>query len=147
MAHRTELVQSQRDVCGETLWIVPLGGSLPPVTDPDIRLTVYEKPTCTTCRNLFTLLMERGIDFDRVNYIIDPLSGAQLRELVAKAGLRPRDVVRMKEPGARHVPLDDDEAVFAALEAHPELLQRPIVVLGDRAMLARPPERVLELLP
>jgi arsenate reductase len=113
-------------------------------TDPG--LTVYEKPTCTTCRNLFRLLTERGIDFERVNYIVDPLSAAQIRELLTKAGLRPRDVVRMKEPGARELPLDDDEGVLNALAAHPELLQRPIVVRGDRAVLARPPERVLELL-
>jgi arsenate reductase len=111
------------------------------------ELIVYEKPTCTTCRNLFAPLIERGIDFDRVNYIIDPLSASELRELLGKAGLRPRDVVRMKEPGARKLPLEDDEATLAALEARPELLQRPIVVRGDRAVLARPPEKVLELLP
>lgn len=81
-----------------------------------------------------------------MDYIIDPLSASQIRELLTKAGLRPRDVVRMKEPGARQLPLEDDEAVLAALAAHPELLQRPIVVRGDRAVLARPPERVLELL-
>jgi arsenate reductase (glutaredoxin) len=112
----------------------------------EVVLTVYEKPTCTTCRNLFRLLIERGVDFERVNYIVDPLSAVQIRELLTKAGLRPRDVVRLKEPGARELPLEDDEAVLAALEAHPELLQRPIVVRGDRAVLARPPERVLELL-
>lgn len=110
------------------------------------ELTVYEKPTCTTCRKLFTLLSERGIDFERVNYIVEPMSAQQIRELLGKAGLRPRDVVRMKEPGARELPLEDDSAVLAALEAHPELLQRPIVVRGHRAVLARPPERVLELL-
>lgn len=115
--------------------------------EADPGLTVYEKPTCTTCRNLFTLLTERGIDFERVDYIIDPLSASQIRELLAKAGLRPRDVVRMKESGASELPLEDDDAVLAALEAHPELLQRPIVVRGDRAVLARPPERALELLP
>ncbi len=109
-------------------------------------LTVYEKPTCTTCRNLFALLTERGVDFERVNYIVDPLSASEIRELVRMAGLRPADVVRMKEPGARELPLDDDEAVLEALEARAELLQRPIVVRGDRAVLARPPERVLELL-
>jgi arsenate reductase len=113
----------------------------------DPILTVYEKPTCSTCRNLFSLLTERGVDFERVNYIIDPLSASEIRELLAKAGLRPRDVVRMKESGARELPLDDDEAVLAALAERPELLQRPIVVRGDRAVLARPPERVLDLLP
>src|SRR5947209_17716659 len=115
--------------------------------DAEPRLTVYEKPTCATCRTLFTLLTERGIDFERVNYIVDPLAASEIRELLGKANLRPRDVVRMKEPGAKELPLDDDDAVLAALEARPELLQRPIVVRGDRAVLARPPEKVLELLP
>lgn len=110
------------------------------------EIVVYEKPTCTTCRGLSMLLLERGIDFERVNYILDPLDDQQLRALLAKAGLRPRDVVRMKEPGASELPLDDDEAVLQALVARPELLQRPLVERGDRAVLARPPETVLELL-
>jgi arsenate reductase len=109
-------------------------------------LTVYEKPTCTTCRRLASLLTERGIDFERVNYIVDPLGEQQLRTLLAKAGLRPRDVVRLKEPGAAELPLDDDEATLAALVERPELLQRPIVERGERAVLARPPEAVLTLL-
>jgi arsenate reductase (glutaredoxin) len=116
------------------------------MSDSVPELTVYEKPTCTTCRNLFALLTERGIDFQRVNYIVDPLSAVEIRALLDKAGLRPRDVVRTKEPGARELPLEDDDAVLAALEARPEMLQRPIVVRGDHAVLARPPEKVLELL-
>jgi arsenate reductase (glutaredoxin) len=116
------------------------------MSESEAGLTVYEKPTCTTCRRLFALLTERGVDFERVNYIVEPLSAAEIRELLGKAGLRPRDVVRIKEAGARELPLDDDEAVLAALEAHPGWLQRPIVVRGGRAVLARPPERVLDLL-
>jgi len=110
------------------------------------ELTVYEKPTCTTCRRLAELLTERGVDFDRVDYFIEPLSAERLATLLRKAGLRPRDVVRMKEPGASELPLDDDAATLRALAERPELLQRPIVERGRRAVLARPPENVLELL-
>ncbi len=110
------------------------------------ELTVYEKPTCTTCRRLAALLSERGIDFDRVDYFIEPLDEQRLRSLLRKAGLRPRDVVRLKEPGARELPLEDDDATLRALVERPELLQRPIVERGDRAVLARPPENVAALL-
>src|SRR6476469_6707378 len=58
-----------------------------PGARPDMSdLTVYEKPTCTTCRNLFTLLTERGIDFERVNYHVDPLPESKIRELIEKTG-------------------------------------------------------------
>lgn len=113
-------------------------------------LTVYEKPTCTTCRKLVTLLREEGIDFDRVNYIIEPLDEATLRRLLAKADLEPRDVLRTREAAYRELGLDDesvdDETVLRALLEHPELLQRPIVERGDRAVLARPVEKVRALL-
>ena len=111
-------------------------------------MTVYEKPTCTTCRNLAALLTERGIDFDRVNYHVEPLPEAKIRELLAKAGAAPRDVLRAKEAGPLGLDpsgMSDDELVAAMVE-HPQLLQRPIVERGDRAVLARPVERVLELL-
>ncbi len=114
------------------------------------ELVVYEKPTCTTCRNLFELLQERGIDFDRVDYHVDPLSREELTELVRKAGVPARELFRAREPvflelglGDREV--GDDEALDLMAE-HPQLLQRPIVVRGERALLARPVERVLELL-
>ena len=113
-------------------------------------LTVYEKPTCTTCRRLATLLEERGIDFERVNYHVDGLPEPRLRELLAKAGLRPADVLRRKEPLVAELGLaaeerSDDELIAAMVE-HPQLVERPLVERGDRVVLARPPERVLELL-
>jgi arsenate reductase (glutaredoxin) len=111
------------------------------------QLTVYEKPTCTTCRNLATLLTERGIDFERVNYHVEPLPEEKIRELLGKAGIGPREALRTKEPLAREIPADaSDEDVIALMASHPELLQRPVVERGDRAVLARPVERVLELL-
>jgi arsenate reductase (glutaredoxin) len=113
-------------------------------------LTVYEKPTCTTCRSLFTLLTERGVDFERVNYHVDPLPEAKIRELVAKTGLSPREVLRTKEPVYKELDLGNrevsDDELFKLMAEHPPLLQRPIVERGERAVLARPVERVLELL-
>jgi arsenate reductase len=108
------------------------------------ELTVYEKPTCTTCRNLSTLLTERGIDFDEVDYHVTGLTEDELRDVLGKAGLEPRDVLRPKE--AKAAGLTPDDVDFRTYVEHPELLQRPLVVRGDRAVLARPPERVLELL-
>lgn len=113
-------------------------------------LTVYEKPTCTTCRNLYALLTERGIDFESVRYHVDGLTEPELRELLRKLGVGPREVLRTREPLVGELGLDrpevDDEELIARMVEYPVLLQRPIVVRGERAVLARPVERVLELL-
>lgn len=114
-------------------------------------LTIYEKRTCSTCRRLYELLTERGIDAERVQYHVEGIDEATIRELLGKAGIGPRDALRMREPLVAELGLldgdgvDDDELI-ALMAKHPELLQRPIVVRGDRAVLARPVERVLELL-
>ena len=112
-------------------------------------LTIYEKPSCTTCRKLHDLLVARGIDFERVDYHVTGLSEVELRELLHKADLGPRDVLRMREPLVNELALpgdlSDDELIKLMVE-HPTLVQRPIVVRGDRAVLARPVEKVLELL-
>jgi arsenate reductase len=114
------------------------------------ELTVYEKPTCTTCRRLAALLTERGIDFDRVNYHVEPLPEEKIRELVAKAGVPARDLLRTKEPVYKELGLAgrdaSDDEVIALMAEHPQLLERPVVERGDRAVLARPVERVNELL-
>lgn len=113
-------------------------------------LTVYEKPTCTTCRNLRALLTDRGVDFESIDYHADGISESELRELLHKAGCRPREVLRAREPLVKELGLEEpgvsDDRLIAQISAHPALLQRPVVVRGDRALLARPIERVLELL-
>ena len=114
------------------------------------ELVVYEKRTCTTCKNLALLLEERGVDFERVDYHVEPLSEAEIRELVAKTGRPARELFRAREPVYSELGLaerepDDDEAI-ALMAAHPALMQRPVVVRGERAVLGRPVERVLELL-
>jgi arsenate reductase len=114
------------------------------------ELTVYEKRACTTCKRLAALLAERGIAFDAVDFHVEPLSAGELRELVRKAGVPAADLLRAREPVFRQLGLgerevSDDEAI-ALMAEHPALLQRPVVVRGDRAVLARPVDRVLELL-
>jgi len=113
-------------------------------------LTVYEKRTCTTCRKLSALLEQRGVEAEKVDYFVEPLDEPRLRELLRKAGLRPGDVLRTNEDVYHELRLADrepeDDELITLLVEHPELLQRPIVERGERAVLARPPERVLELL-
>jgi arsenate reductase len=114
------------------------------------ELTVYEKRTCTTCKNLAALLEERGVDFERVDYHVEPLAEDEIRELVRKTGRPARELFRTREPihdelGLAGREVGDDEAIRLMAE-HPELMQRPVIVRGDRAVLGRPVERVNELL-
>lgn len=111
-------------------------------------LTVYDVNTCTTCRDLARLLVERGVGFDSVEYHVAGLTEPELRSLLAKAGARAHDFLRAREAtavGLNAAALDDD-ALISAMVANPALVQRPIVVRGDRAVLARPVERALDLL-
>ncbi len=112
-------------------------------------ITVYEKPTCSTCRNLAVLLKDNGIDYDKVNYYIEPLSISELTALITKTGLRPFDVLRKKEPEFKELGLSEstpDRELIKAMVEHPNLLQRPIVEVGEKAVLARPVELALGLI-
>jgi arsenate reductase len=114
-------------------------------------LTIYEVPTCSTCQRLAALLAERGVEYEGVDYHRVGLSEATIRDLLAKADAGPRDVLRMREPLVAELGLLDgagvsDDELIARMAEHPHLMQRPVVVRGERALLARPVERVLELL-
>jgi arsenate reductase (glutaredoxin) len=113
-------------------------------------ITVYEKPTCTKCREMNRFLVEQGVDFSKVNYYIEPLSEEKLRELVKKMGIKPRELLRTSESIYRELGLGkkefSDEEVISLMAKHPDLIQRPIVERGDRAVLGRPTENVKALL-
>jgi arsenate reductase len=115
-------------------------------------LTIYEVRSCSTCRKLAALLAERGVDYHGIEYHEVGISEAEIRELLRKSGLRPRDVLRLREPLVDELDLRDaaggmsDDELIALMAVNPRLLQRPIAVRGERALLARPVERVLELL-
>jgi len=114
------------------------------------QITVYEKPTCTKCREMDRFLRESGVDFSKVNYYLEPLSEKQLSDLLAKMKLKPRDILRTSEPVYRELGLGkkelSDSELIALMVAHPDLIQRPIVERGERAVLGRPTENVKALL-
>lgn len=114
------------------------------------RIKIYQKPTCSKCRATLRILNERGAEFDSVNYYETPLTVEELRGVIEKLGVSPRDLLRKDEQVYRELKLGqrdltDDELISLMVE-NPDLMQRPIVVSGDRAVLARPPESVEELL-
>jgi len=96
------------------------------------------------------LLRESGVDFDKVNYYVAPLSKSKLTELIRKMGLTPRELLRTSEPVYRELGLGKgeftDEQIISLMVKHPDLIQRPIVEKGNRAVLGRPVENVKELL-
>jgi arsenate reductase len=114
-----------------------------------MKITVYEKPTCTTCRNLNKLFIENGVDWDKVNYFIEPFTEAKLKNLLKKTRMRPYEVLRRGEPDFKGLGITADTPdgeVIKAMVAHPSIIQRPIVEVGDKAVLARPIEKALELI-
>jgi arsenate reductase len=114
------------------------------------KITIYEKPTCSKCREADKLLRESGVGYEKINYIITPIGEAKLRELIGKMGIAPIELLRTGEPTFRALGLNardlSDEEIIALLVAHPELLQRPIVERGARAVLGRPTENIRALL-
>jgi arsenate reductase (glutaredoxin) len=88
------------------------------------------------------------VDYESVNYIEHPLSAAELKKLLERAGLTPNDVLRTKEPAYRELVVGknlDNEQLLQVIAAHPELLQRPIVAREDKAVLARPVANLAKL--
>ena len=115
-----------------------------------MKIVIYQKPTCTTCRQVHAALKESGVDFDAVDYYVDPIPKTKLLDLLRKMEMTPRELLRAKEPiyktlriGERD--LSDDELVELMVK-NPDLIQRPIVEKGARAILARPAERLKEIL-
>ncbi len=113
------------------------------------KITVYEKPTCTTCRKVAKAFSEQGIDFQRVNYYIEPFSKSLLKSLLKKMNMKPLELIRTKDDSYKRLKNEieklSDEELTDLMVKNPDLIQRPIVEKGNKAILARPPERIKEL--
>lgn len=110
---------------------------------------LYHNPRCSKSRQALALLRERGIEPRIVHYLETPPDAAALRRLLAALGIPARDLLRKGEPEYAALgladPALDDNALVEAMAAYPRLIERPILLHGERAVIGRPPERVLEL--
>src|SRR6185437_12013167 len=111
-------------------------------------VTIYHNPRCNTSRKTLALLRDKGIEPTIIEYLKTPYTEAQLKTLLAQLKLPAKAIVRKKEAAAAGVdPAKLSEAaLIAAMVKHPIIVERPIVVCGDKAALGRPPEKVLEVL-
>jgi arsenate reductase (glutaredoxin) len=113
------------------------------------KIIVYEKPTCTTCRKVAKALTENGVDFEKVNYYLEPFSKAKLQSLLKKMKMKPSEVLRKNEKVYKDLKFKEknysEEKILDLMVKHPDLVQRPIIEKGNKAILARPPERIKEL--
>lgn len=114
------------------------------------KITVYQKPTCTTCRQAYAALKESGVDFKDVNYFTDRLSKDTLKRLLRKMGTPAAEIIRKNEEIYKKLKLSEktlSEGQWVDLMLrYPDLIQRPIIEKGERAILARPAERLKEIL-
>lgn len=114
-------------------------------------LTLYHNPRCSKSRSALQLLEDRGLTPTIVLYLETPPDAAQLKSLLSKLGIGARALLRTGEDEYKTLNLADaalsDEQLVAAMAAHPRLIERPILIVGDKAVIGRPPENILEILP
>jgi arsenate reductase len=111
------------------------------------KMTIYEKPTCTTCRKVNKLLEEREIDLNKVNYYIEPFTEQKLESLLKKMHMTAAELLRKREKAAKsiNVEKETEKNIIKMMVKHPDLIERPIIEMGNKAILARPPEKINEL--
>ncbi|MEI7751863.1 MAG: ArsC/Spx/MgsR family protein [Candidatus Omnitrophota bacterium] len=113
-------------------------------------ITIYQKPTCTTCKEVYQILKETNTDFDAIDYFTDPIPKAKLKELIQKIGLPVEELIRKKDQLFGDLRLGEKQLTegqwLDLLAIYPDLLQRPIVEKGDKAIVARPARKIREFL-
>lgn len=115
------------------------------------NVRIYHNPNCTTSRNVLGMIRDKDIEPEVIEYLKTPPTRQELKDMLAKMGLSVREVLRKSGTPFEELGLDapslSDEQIFDAIEQHPILIQRPIVVTEMGVRLCRPKEKVLEVLP
>lgn len=112
-------------------------------------VTLYHNPRCSKSREALALLESNGANIHEVRYLETPLSAAELTHLIDQLGIPAHELLRTNEPEYKEAglsPASSKAVILVALAKYPKLLQRPIAVVGNKAVIGRPPEKVLELL-
>ncbi len=114
------------------------------------KLVIYHNPRCSKSRETLQLITDRQIEPEIVDYLEEPPTPEDLKRIIAMLGVTARDLLRTTEPVYKDAELDDDsltdDEIIEAICEYPELLQRPIVIAGDKAVIGRPPIKVLDLI-
>lgn len=114
-----------------------------------MKVSIFHNPRCSKSRQTLALLEGKGIEPEVVEYLTNPPSEAEIEGLLKKLGIGPRDLMRTKEAVYKELGLSDvsdDRRLIRAMAENPILIERPIVVKGERAAIGRPPESVLDIL-
>ncbi|MBU1668834.1 arsenate reductase (glutaredoxin) [bacterium] len=112
-------------------------------------IKIWHNPRCSKSRDSFKLLEEKGIEAEVVKYLENVPTKEEIQELLKMLGMGARELMRTKETLYKELNLKDEsleEALIEAMVAHPKLIERPIVIKGNRAVIGRPIEKVIELL-
>lgn len=111
-------------------------------------ITIYHNPNCSKSRESLRLLTESGNEIEVVEYLKSPPSKNKLMELSKLLGLKPSEFTRKKEAviAEENIDLSSEEKVLEAMTKFPKIIERPIIVNGDRAVIGRPPEKIKEIL-
>ena len=114
------------------------------------EVTILHNPRCSKSRQALDLLQQHGIAPQIIEYLQTPPNAAELERILSMLAMEPRDLMRREEPEYLQQQLDNPtfsrEQLIAAMQAHPKLIQRPIVISGNKAIIGRPPENVLPIL-
>ena len=115
-----------------------------------MAIVIYHNPRCSKSRQTLQLLREKGIEPEIIEYLKQPPTLAELERILDLLDMAPRELMRRKEQAYRELGLNDEgltrKALLQAMVDNPALIERPIVINGNKAALGRPPENVLEIL-
>ena len=114
-----------------------------------MSVVILHNPRCTKSRQTLQLLQDQGVEPEVVEYLKEPPSKTRLKQILKMLGMKPRELMRRKEKEYKELGLDDEslsqEQLIDAMIETPKLIERPIVINGDKAAIGRPPESVLEI--